>query len=72
MGTSFAAPRVAGYVAILRQKYPNLSAADAASIILSTAKWNTAWGPKNAANQAIYGQGEADLGHALAAIGALP
>ena len=71
-GTSFAAPRVAGYVAILRQKYPNLSAADTAAIILSTAKWNPAWGPKTAANQAIYGQGEADLGHALSAIGSLP
>lgn len=71
-GTSFAAPRVSGYVAILRQKYPNLTAEDAAAIILSTAKWNTAWGVKNAANQAIYGQGEADLDHALAAIGSLP
>ncbi|HIJ87510.1 MAG TPA: S8 family serine peptidase [Desulfuromonadales bacterium] len=71
-GTSFSAPRVAGYVAILRQKYPQLTASDAASIILSTAKWNSAWGPKNATSQAIYGQGEADLARALSAIGSLP
>jgi subtilisin family serine protease len=71
-GTSFAAPRVAGYLAIMRQKYPNLTAEEVASIILSTAKWNPVWGEKNAANQEIYGQGEADLDRALAAIGSLP
>ncbi len=71
VGTSFAAPRVAGYVAIVRQKFPNLSAADAAKLILDTAVWNPAWGAKTAATQAIYGQGEANLARALAPVGAL-
>jgi hypothetical protein len=70
-GTSFAAPRVSGYAAILRQKFPNLNAAQTASIILDTAQWQGAWGEKNAANQAVYGQGEASLGRALAPVGAL-
>lgn len=71
VGTSFAAPRVAGYVAIVRQKFPNLSAADAAKLILDTAVWNPAWGAKTPATQAIYGQGEANLARALAPVGAL-
>lgn len=70
-GTSFAAPRVSGYVAILRQKFPNLNAPQSASIILDTASWNPNWGAKDAANQAIYGQGEANLGRALAPVGTL-
>lgn len=53
-GTSFAAPRVAGYVAIIRQKYPNLSASDAASIILSTAKWNSTWGKNGRESSNIW------------------
>ena len=36
-GTPFSALRVAGAAAILRQKFPNLSGADAASILLLTA-----------------------------------
>ena len=70
-GTSFAAPRVSGYAAILRQKFPNLNAATTTSVILDTASWNSAWGAKNATTQAIYGQGEANLGRALAPVGAL-
>lgn len=70
-GTSFAAPRVAGYVAIVRQKFPNLSAANTASVILDTALWNAKWGDKSAANMAVYGQGEASLGRALAPVGRL-
>jgi subtilisin family serine protease len=71
-GTSFAAPRVSGYVAILRQKFPNLNASSSASVILDTATWNSGkWGEKNATNQAIYGQGEANLGRALAPVGSL-
>lgn len=66
VGTSFAAPRVAGYIAIIRQKFPHLSAADAAEVILDTAVWNPAWGAKTTATQAIYGQGEASLARALA------
>jgi hypothetical protein len=70
-GTSFAAPRVSGYAAILRQKFPNLNAAMTSSVILDTASWNSAWGAKNAGTQAIYGQGEANLGRALAPVGTL-
>ena len=70
-GTSFAAPRVSGYAAIVRQKFSNLSAAQTASVLLDTAAWLTVWGEKTAATQAIYGQGEANLGRALAPVGAL-
>ena len=42
-GTSFSAPRVAGAAAILRQKFPNLSSADAASILLLTALSDKTW-----------------------------
>jgi subtilisin family serine protease len=70
-GTSFAAPRVAGYAAIIRQKFPNLTAANTASVILDTASWNASWGDKSAANMAVYGQGEASLGRALAPVGRL-
>ena len=70
-GTSFAAPRVSGYAAILRQKFPNLNAVATSNVILDTASWNSSWGAKNASTQAIYGQGEANLGRALAPVGAL-
>ena len=70
-GTSFAAPRISGYAAIVRQKFPNLNAAQTASVLLDTATWNANWGAKNAANQSIYGQGEANLGRALAPVGSL-
>jgi len=71
MGTSFAAPRVAGYAAIVRQKFPNLSAAQTASLLLETAQWHSAWGERTPAVQAVYGQGEASLGRALAPVGLL-
>ena len=71
-GTSFAAPRVSAIAAILRQKYPNMSASEIADIILATAKWNSAWGAKSATTQAIYGQGEVDLDRAQSPIGSLP
>lgn len=71
LGTSFAAPRVAGYAAIIRQKFPNLDAVSTSTVILDTATWNSSWGAKDAANQAIYGQGEANLGRALAPVGKL-
>jgi subtilisin family serine protease len=70
-GTSFAAPRVAGYAAILRQKFPNLNATQTASVLLETAQWNSAWGERSASTLAIYGQGEAHLGRALAPVGLL-
>lgn len=70
-GTSFAAPRVSGYVAIIRQKFPNLTAANTTNVIFDTASWNASWGLKDATSQSIYGQGEANLGRALAPIGQL-
>lgn len=70
-GTSFAAPRVAGYAAIIRQKFPNMTAANTASVILDTASWNARWGDKTATNMTVYGQGEASLGRALAPVGRL-
>lgn len=70
-GTSFAAPRVAGFVAIIAQKYPALSAASISKALLDSAVWNPAWGEKTAATQAIYGQGEASLSRALALAGTL-
>ena len=70
-GASFAVPRVSDYAVFLRQKFPNLNAPPTASIILDTAQWQSAWGEKNGANQAVYGQGEASLAHALAPVGAL-
>lgn len=69
-GTSFAAPRVAGYAAILRQKFPNLTAANTADILLQTARYDTLACYPNC-DKAIYGQGEASLSHALSPVGAL-
>ena len=65
-GTSFAAPIVAGYGAIIMQKFVNLNGAQTAELLLNTTKWNANFGAKNATNQAIYGQGEASLNQALA------
>ncbi len=69
-GTSYAAPRVAGYVAVVRQKFPNLTAARTADILLSTARYDTL-SCYPYCNKAIYGQGEASLGRALAPVGYL-
>ena len=72
-GTSFAAPRVTGAAAILRQKFPNLSGAQAASVLLLTAS-------KDINNDGLddfsgvsdtFGHGKLDLGAALSPFGAL-
>ncbi len=72
-GTSYAAPRVAGMVAIVRSKFPNLSASQTASIMLDTARYDTLICSKTLAgcNPAIYGRGEASLSRALAPVGKL-
>ncbi len=72
-GTSYAAPRVAGYVAIVRSKFPNLNASNTASILLDTARYDTLTCYKSAAgcDPAIYGKGEASLSRALAPVGKL-
>ena len=69
-GTSYAAPRVAGYVAILRQKFPNLDAIKSSSIMLDTARYDTLTCYPNC-DPAIYGKGEASLSRALAPVGYL-
>ena len=72
-GTSYAAPRVAGMVAIVRSKFPNLSASQTASIMLDTARYDTLICSKTLAgcDPAIYGRGEASLSRALAPVGKL-
>jgi subtilisin family serine protease len=72
-GTSYAAPRVAGYVAIVRSKFPNLSATNTASILLDTARYDTLECSKNGGvcDPKIYGKGEASLSRALAPVGKL-
>jgi subtilisin family serine protease len=69
-GTSAAAPRVAGMVAIVRSKFPNLSASQTASIMLDTARYDTLT-CYPACDPAIYGRGEASLSRALAPVGKL-
>jgi subtilisin family serine protease len=69
-GTSYAAPRVAGYVAILRSKFPNLDAVKSSSIILDTARYDTLTCHPNC-DPTIYGKGEASLSRALAPVGRL-
>jgi len=72
-GTSYAAPRVAGMVAIVRSKFPNLDASQTASIMLDTARYDTLTCYKTLAgcNPNIYGRGEASLSRALAPVGKL-
>jgi len=72
-GTSYAAPRVAGYVAIVRQKFENLTAANTADIMLATARYDTlsCYNTPSGCDKAIYGQGEASLSRALAPVGYL-
>jgi len=76
-GTSFAAPRVAGFAALVRHKFPNLSGAHTANILLETATtMGLACHTGNARKSSscarnIYGQGRVDIGAALAPIGSL-
>jgi len=73
VGTSFAAPRVAGVATILKQKYPTLTSAQISNIILLSAS-------KDINNDGIddfigvspiYGQGKLSLTRALSLAGAL-
>ena len=69
-GTSYAAPRVAGYVALLRHKFPNLTGYNSADIILDTATYEgLICAPDCSEN--IYGQGRVDIARALAPVGAM-
>ena len=73
LGTSYAAPRVAGMVAIVEQKFPNLTGANTADIFLQTARYDTlsCYTQAGGCNKEIYGQGEASLSRALAPVGKL-
>lgn len=61
-GTSFAAPVVTGYSAILGSKFTSASATDITNRLLDTARTDTI----NGYDVAIHGQGEASLTRALA------
>ena len=63
-GTSFAAPRVAGFAAILRQKFPNLSGIETANILLNTATYD-GLSCGAACDPGIYGRGRVDILRAL-------
>lgn len=67
-GTSFAAPRVAGIAAILKQKYPSLTSSQIASIILLSASKdiNNTGVDTFTGVSPIYGHGKASLTRALA------
>ena len=73
VGTSYAAPRVAGMVAIVRSKFPNLNASQTASIMLDTARYDTLTCYYSGAgcDKTLYGRGEASLSRALAPVGKL-
>ena len=64
-GTSFAAPVVAGYAAIIQQKFPNSTGAQVSQAILDTAIMKPGW------DAATYGRGQASLTNALAPTGRL-
>lgn len=63
-GTSFAAPIVAGYAAILGSKFTTASATAVTNQLLNTARTDTVAGY----NPAIYGRGEASITRALAPV----
>lgn len=65
-GTSFAAPQVAGALALLLGAFPNLASQDAVRIILTTANKTGIY-----ADSSIYGQGLLDVQAAMAPAGEL-
>ena len=68
VGTSFAAPRVAGVAAIIKQKFPKLSANQIAQIILDSGDkdMNNDGTPDFVGVDPIYGNGKLSLKNALA------
>ena len=72
-GTSFAAPRIAGAAAIVKSKFPNLTGANVASILLLTADKdiNDDGNDDFSSVSSIYGRGELDLSAALSPVGNL-
>lgn len=72
-GTSFAAPRVAGIAAILKQKYPSLTSAQIANVILMSASKdiNNDGVDDFTGVSPIFGHGKVSLSRALALAGSL-
>lgn len=72
-GTSFAAPRIAGAAAIVKSKFPNLTGANIADILLLTADKdiNDDGSDDFSSVSSIYGRGELDLSSALSPVGNL-
>ena len=64
-GTSFAAPVVSGYSAILGSKFTRASATQITNQLLNTARQDTI----SNYNPALHGRGEASLTRALAPVG---
>jgi subtilisin family serine protease len=64
LGTSFAAPVISGYAAILGSKFTGASPTDITNQLLSTARTDTVV----KYNPATYGRGEASLSRALAPV----
>lgn len=73
IGTSYAAPRVAGVAAILKQKFPTLTSAQIANVILLSASKdiNNDGADDFAGVSLIYGHGKLSLTRALALAGAI-
>jgi subtilisin family serine protease len=73
VGTSFAAPRVAGIAAILKQKYPSLTSAQIANVILLSASKdiNNDGTDDFSGVSPIFGHGKVSLTRALALAAAL-
>ena len=72
-GTSFAAPRIAGAAAIVKSKFPNLTGANVADILLLTADKdiNDDGTDDFSSVSSVYGRGELDLSSALSPVGNL-
>ena len=69
-GTSFSAPRVAGYATLVRHKFPGLSGAQTAKILLDTATYEGLVCHPNC-DVEHYGQGRVGILDALSPIGKL-
>ncbi|MBK6592316.1 MAG: S8 family serine peptidase [Burkholderiales bacterium] len=73
VGTSFAAPRIAGAAAIVKQKFPQLTSKQIADVLLLSANKdiNNSGTPSFTGVHPVYGHGKLDLQRALSLAGAL-
>lgn len=72
-GTSFAAPRISGAAALVRHKFPNLTGAQTASILLLTADKDIDGNGTDEFSGVsdVFGHGKLDLSTALSPVGSL-